>query len=156
MISPKNKFRNNLLFFYSAIFIVVALLIITYLYRREKQFRILTLNDELYNITRIVDNYLKINLIYESGHYQKIDSLNLLLPHSNLRISIIDTSGKVLYDSFVRDIEKMENHRTRPEIVESSNSEFGTAVRQSETTGQEYYYYAQILSELFYPGCFDI
>ena len=70
MFSSKNKFRNNLLSFYSAIFFIVALLIITYLYNREKQYRILTLNDELYNITRIVDNYLNINSIYKTGQYQ--------------------------------------------------------------------------------------
>ncbi len=149
MFSSKNKFRNNLLSFYSAIFFVVALLIITYLYNREKQYRILTLNDELYNITRIVDNYLNINSIYETGQYNKIDSLSRLLPQSNLRISIIDTSGKVLYDSFVDDFENMENHKTRPEIIESSKSEFGTAVRLSETTGQEYYYYSKFYNNYY-------
>jgi len=149
MLSSKNQFRNTLLFFYSAIFLIVALLIITYLYNREKQYRISTLNDELYNITRIVDNYLKINLITESGQYHKIDSLNRLLPHPNLRISIIDTSGKVLYDSFVHDFENMENHRSRPEIIESSVSEFGTAIRQSGTTGQEYYYYSKLYNNYF-------
>jgi len=149
MFSSKNKFRNNLLSFYSAIFFVVALLIITYLYNREKQYRILTLNDELYNITRIVDNYLNINSIYETGQYNKIDSLSRLLPQSNLRISIIDTSGKVLYDSFIDDFETMENHRTRPEILESSKSEYGTAVRLSETTGQEYYYYSKFYNNYY-------
>ncbi len=149
MFSSRNKFRNNLLFFYSAIFSIVALLIITYLYKREKQFRILTLNDELYNISRIVDNYININSIYDSGLYQKIDSLNLLLPHPNLRISIIDTSGIVLYDSFVSGYETMENHKTRPEILESSTSEFGTAVRKSGTTGQEFYYYSKFYGKYY-------
>jgi len=149
MFRSKNKFRNNLFFFYSAIFSIVALLIITYLYNREKQYRISTLNDELYNITRIVDNYIKLNSIYESGQYRNIDSLSLLLPHPNLRISIIDTSGKVLYDSSVRDYENMENHKKRPEIIESSKSEFGTAVRQSGTTGQEYYYYSKFYNNYY-------
>ena len=149
MISTKNKFRNNLLFFYSAIFSVVALLILTYLYKREKEYRISTLNDELYNITRIVDNYVNINNIYTVGNYTRIDSLNRLLPHPNLRISIIDTSGNVLYDSFVHDYENMENHKSRPEIIESSNKDFGTALRQSGTTGQEYYYYSRFYSRYF-------
>jgi two-component system OmpR family sensor kinase/two-component system phosphate regulon sensor histidine kinase PhoR len=149
MFNSKNKFRNNLLFFYSAIFLIIAILIITFLFKREKQYRVSTLNDELYNITRIVDNYVNLNSIYKSAEYHKIDSLNLLLPHPNLRISIIDTSGHVLYDSFVSDYETMENHKTRPEIIESRNSAFGTAVRQSGTTGQEYYYYSKFYNKYF-------
>lgn len=149
MFSQGYKFRNNLLFFYSAVFILVALVILAYLYKREKQYRILSLNDELYNITRIVDNYINYNSIYESGNYPRLDSLNTFLPYSNLRISIIDTTGVVLYDSFVSDYERMENHKTRPEIVESANSEFGTAIRESATTGESYYYYSKFYKKYF-------
>ncbi len=149
MFPFRNKFRNNLLLFYSAIFLIVALLIIAYSYNREKQYRILTLNDELYNISRITDNFININNIYETGRYHRIDSLNRLLPQENLRISVIDTSGCVLYDSFVPDYETMENHKTRPEIVESLNSEFGTAVRKSGTTGEDYYYYVKFYGKYF-------
>ncbi len=143
MTLSKNKFRNNLLFFYSAIFLTIALSILAYLYKREKQYKITSLNNELYNITRIIDNYLNINEIYRSDRYNKLDSLRLLLPHPNLRISIIDTSGIVLYDSSVPDYGNMENHKARPEIRESSLSDFGTAVRKSGTTGEEYYYYSR-------------
>jgi len=149
MFNTRNKFRNNLLFFYSAIFLIVALLIIAYLYKREKQYSISTLNDELYNITRIADNYIKLNLLYQAGDYHKIDSLKLLLPHPNLRISIIDTSGKVLYDSFVSEYGSMENHKSRPEIMESRTSDFGSTIRQSGTTGQQYYYYSRFFSKYF-------
>lgn len=143
MFSSKNKFRNKLLTFYSAIFLIVALLVITYYYQREKQYKVSTLNDELENITSIVDNYININSIYTSGQYRKIDSLSRLLPHPNLRITIIDTTGRVLYDSFVHDYDKMENHRERPEVVQSTHSGFGTTVRKSGTTGQEFYYYSK-------------
>ncbi len=149
MTATKNKFRNNLFFFYSAIFAVVAMLILTYLYKREKEYRIATLNDELYNITRIVNNYLNINYIYFDGDYNRIDSLITLLPHPNLRISVIDTSGYILYDSFVHNYENMENHKSRPEIFESLKKDFGTAIRKSGTTGQEYYYYSKFYSRYF-------
>jgi two-component system phosphate regulon sensor histidine kinase PhoR len=149
MVATKNKFRNNLLFFYSTLFIVVAVLIITYLYKREKEYKISTLNDELYNITRIVDNYLNVNSIYNTGNYHRVDSLSRLLPHPNLRISVIDTSGNILYDSSVHDYEKMENHKSRPEIVGSMKEDFGTAIRKSGTTGEEYYYYSKFYEKYF-------
>jgi len=149
MASSRNKFRNNLLFTYSAIFMIVALLIVTYLYNREKQYKISYLDNELNNITGIVDRYISINSIYGSQKYNLVDSLQHLLPHSNLRISVIDTSGKVLYDSFVKDYGSMGNHKNRPEIIEASKSGSGTAIRKSGTTGQEFYYYSKLYGEYF-------
>lgn len=145
----RNKFRNNLLFFYSAIFFVVGLLIITYQYNREKEYRISTLDDELYNITRITDNYIKIKSIHQSGNYHLVDSLIRLLPHPNLRISLIDKAGYVLYDSFVHEYATMENHLSRPEIIEAGSSGFGTAIRKSETTGQQFYYYSRLYGSYY-------
>ncbi|NLJ42294.1 MAG: two-component sensor histidine kinase [Bacteroidales bacterium] len=149
MAASRNTFRNNLLFSYSAIFLIVALIIVTYLYNREKQYKISYLNNELNNITGIVDRYININSIYPLQKYDLLDSLQHLLPHSNLRISVIDTSGKVLYDSFVKDYKSMGSHKDRPEIIESSGSSFGTAVRKSGTTGQKFYYFSKLYGKYF-------
>lgn len=144
MIKPGNKYRNNLLAFYIAIFSIVAINVIGYQYKREKEFKIATLNDELFNITKIVDNFLVSGSIPINKNYHRIDSLKKLLPTPSLRISIIDTNGIVLYDSFVKDYEKMGNHKHRPEIADASKNEFGTTIRKSETTKQEFYYYAKL------------
>jgi len=145
----RNSFRNKLFLYYSAIFLIFITLTLVYLYKREKDYRIGTLNDELYNITRTVDNFILSNFIYDNNTYRKIDSLVLILPQQNLRISIIDPSGRVLYDSSVPDWKSMENHLNRPEIIESSKSDFGTMVRSSDTTGQEYYYYSKYYTRYF-------
>ena len=149
MPRKRNTFRNTLLIFYSAIFLVIAMLIIAYLYKSEKQYKLATLNDDLQNITSITDNYINLNSIYRSGNYSLIDSLNRLLPHSNLRLTVIDKSGVVLYDSFVNDWSKMENHLSRNEIAKSINSEYGTDIRKSESTGQKFYYYSRFYGNYF-------
>ena len=88
-----------------------TLVIVAYLYHREKKFRIETLNDELYNITKITNNYLSSNHIREKGNYHLVDSLVKILPQKELRITIIDASGKVIYDSTVESWEDMVNHK---------------------------------------------
>jgi len=149
MTPSRNKFRNNLLFSYSAIFFVIAILIVTYLYNREKQYKISYLDNELNNITGIADRYISINSIYGSQRYDMLDSLQHLLPHSNLRISVIDTSGKVFYDSFVKDYGSLGNHLNRPEILEASRAGSGTAIRKSGSTGQKFYYYSRLYGRYF-------
>jgi len=145
----RGSFRNNLLLFYSVVFLVFIFLMLAYLYKREKDYRTGTLNDELHILARLTENYIESNSIHEKNNYRLLDSLVKLLPQPNLRVTIVDKDGVVLYDSSVPDWSSMENHKQRPEIIQASEEQFGTSVRRSGSTGQSYYYYAEYL-EGFY------
>lgn len=145
----RGSFRNNLVLFYSVVFLIFIFLMLAYLFKREKDYRTGTLNDELHIVVRITDNYIISNSIPDNGNYLLLDSIVELLPQKNLRVTIVDPYGTVLYDSSVPNWSTMENHIGRPEIVLASEKEFGTSIRKSESTGQPYYYYAENLKRYY-------
>ncbi len=65
---------------------------------------------------------------------------------SNKRITLIDGSGQVLFDSVSSDA-IVENHNNRPEIIMARETGIGESERYSVTTGEHYYYYAVQLDD---------
>lgn len=66
--------------------------------------------------------------------------------YDELRITVVDGSGNVIYDNG-RDSKEMSNHKERPEIAEALEKGEGSAIRQSETIGESSIYYAVRLSD---------
>ncbi|MGL5435120.1 MAG: ATP-binding protein [Lachnospiraceae bacterium] len=62
------------------------------------------------------------------------------------RITWMDASGNVLYDSFA-DRKGMENHAARPEITMALQNGVGQSVRISDTLAEQTFYYATRLSD---------
>lgn len=91
-----------------------------------------------------VCNYLKKqNISYE---LDKIDKLldSLAPPESNIRITIMDTSGKVLGDSW-NNPKKMDIHSDREEFREAISRGKGFSIRYSRTMGKYMLYVAMPL-----------
>jgi two-component system phosphate regulon sensor histidine kinase PhoR len=57
------------------------------------------------------------------------------------RISIIEKSGRVVIDSEI-DSDLLENHSTRPEVIEAINTGFGNDIRMSGSLNEELIYVA--------------
>lgn len=64
----------------------------------------------------------------------------------NTRVTLIDDSGEVLYDSKQDDF-TLENHKDRPEIVEAFANGSGQDIRKSDTLEKSMFYYAVKLSD---------
>ena len=62
----------------------------------------------------------------------------------NLRITFINSQGYAVVDTLV-DIDKMENHNERPEVVAARRNGYGCDIRRSVTLNKNSYYYAVAL-----------
>lgn len=62
----------------------------------------------------------------------------------NLRITLMDKTGNVIYDSDVSATE-LDNHAQRPEISDAYANGEGMAIRKSDTLAQNTFYYAVLL-----------
>lgn len=62
----------------------------------------------------------------------------------NLRITLVEKEGKVIYDSYA-DVSKMENHADRKEIKEALEKGTGKTIRTSDTMDKNTFYYAILL-----------
>lgn len=76
----------------------------------------------------------------------ELSALNSDIDREEIRITVIEGEagadwGKVLYDS-MEDVESMENHKDRPEIIEAAEEGEGRAIRKSVTSSRHSFYYA--------------
>lgn len=139
----QRTFRRRIFINFFVVFSVFTLAVLVYQYDREKTYRTGQLENTLDNISEVTHRYIEHKRIFESGDFQSLDTLKSLLPIANTRLTVMDMSGKVLYDSFVADVSHVENHLGRPEIQKALASGKGSAIRVSHTTNQKFYYYAK-------------
>lgn len=108
-------------------------------YQREKKFRTELLNTRLqmYN-SRILDG---LERGYEIGDIVS----RIGRPVSELRLTLIDRDGTVIYDNNDSTPFPTANHNDRPEVIEAREKGIGYIVeRLSENDGTEYFYSAKL------------
>lgn len=71
-----------------------------------------------------------------------ISALEGVKDFGNTRVTVIDESGKVLFDSGKSDSELMDDHSGREEVVAALNGEPEVVKRRSDTLKKDMYYYA--------------
>ena len=137
-------YQKLFLYFFGLIFILFAT--ITFVqYQRERSSRADEL-DKLLNTYNLILN----NFIEEKNYqWENLSEVISLFPDTTLRVTVVDTLGKVLFDSSVKEVEKLENHKNRPEFLMAAQTGRGKVIRHSVTTGKDYYYYAGKFSHYF-------
>lgn len=145
----QQSFRRKIFYYFIAVFLLFTVAILLFQLQREKNYKTGQLENTLKNVTEVTHNFIEHYDLMKTGNFSKADTLKELIPQSNIRLTIIDKKGVVLYDSFVYDYKNMENHFERPEIQKALYSEEGANIRHSETTGKDFYYYARNYDEYF-------
>lgn len=123
-----------------SLFLVFAIAFIVFQQYRERQYKVETLTLRLQDCNDQLHDALMFNHDSDMGvflrQYLRKGSFR------NLRVTVIDKSGRVLYDSST-DFRTMANHARRPEVEEALRTGFGSSVdRNSHTLGGDYFYCA--------------
>jgi two-component system OmpR family sensor kinase/two-component system phosphate regulon sensor histidine kinase PhoR len=144
----RKSFRGEIFFYFIIVFVLFTAAILSFQFQREKKYRTTQLENTLDNITEITHRFILQNKLVEMRELTRIGELKTLIPQPHIRITIIDLNGRVLFDSSA-DFSQMENHLQRPEVQKALQHQKGANIRLSDTTLEEYYYYAKK-----YPGYF--
>lgn len=143
------RYKHQLFLYYFTVFALLTSGFIAFQYQREKQFRVAQLETTLRNITDVTSLFIRQTDALKERNIHLLDSLNRIIPQPETRITVISIDGKVLYDSFVKDFQAMENHLKRPEVQKALYSDYGSNIRHSKTTNKDFYYYARNYDDYF-------
>lgn len=132
------KISSKISLGYLIIVSILTIVIIYISYTTIKKHYINKLETDLYTYTNLIQSDLNSNNI-DLSYDEIISKYN---NNTELRITIIDTNGIVLYDN-ESDYRTMDNHRNRPEILDLKYNSTSKSQRYSNTLDSEMLYFAK-------------
>lgn len=136
------KISSKISLGYLIIVSVLTTVIIFISYTTIKKYYINKLENDLSTFTNLIQSDIKLSAMSSNFNYDKI--ISKYNKNTQLRITIIDTSGVVLYDN-KSDYRTMDNHRQRPEILDLESAKTSISNRFSNTLNSEMLYFAKRL-----------
>jgi two-component system, OmpR family, sensor kinase len=134
--TPRLSFHQQLMVSITTTILLFGVLITLFQHQREKNFRVQLLTEQLLSYNNLVHEEIKGHGFSDSIMMGLMSYLDV----KDLRITVIDFSGKVLMDS---EADHLSNHGDRPEIKEALATGQGSSVRRkSETIGKPFFYAA--------------
>ena len=130
----KLSYRKKLFISFVLIFSLFTIGIFLFEYSREKKYKTDALTEKLDAYTEMANA-----ILIQQG---SLDNTDFIFP-SNLRLTLIDLKGDVIYDNVIGETSGMKNHSDRPEIILARENKTGSDIRTSSSNSQEYIYYAK-------------
>jgi signal transduction histidine kinase len=128
----KIDYKTRLFLYFFFVFTVFTGTVIWYQQIREKQYK-----------RHLIEEQLSIycNIAEKDYHDNSLPD--------NIRITVINNGGEVIFDNNVDNVDEMENHFDRPEIKEAIINGHGSDIRQSKSVGVPFVYYAKKIERGF-------
>lgn len=142
----KNRIPFSQRLFWSVFFIFLGFTVcfLLFQYQREKEFAEEKLNNVLSNY-----NYQLYRRSRQAADLkQTVENFLDDIPQKELRVTIIDPAGKVLFDNSGAD--EFTNHNDRSEVRKARLYNEGFAIRSSESTGKRYFYSARLINDYIF------
>ncbi|MDD3357624.1 MAG: ATP-binding protein [Parabacteroides sp.] len=137
-------FSQRLFWSVFSMFLGFTFCFLLFQFQREKEFAQDKLNNILdnynYQIYQCTNNSPDIDLA--------VSKFLTEIPQKELRVTIIEPSGHVIFDNIHP--EELDNHNTRSEIKKARLNNKGFAIRKSSSTGLKYFYSASKIGNNVY------
>lgn len=147
-MNNKVSFKRRIIIYFSVIIAAFTVGIIIFEQNQIKKERTSSLERTLENNADIIYNFIQKNNITPQ-YAQEVIAEQLSYMPSELRMTIINWDGKVLFDNLLES-DKMENHLKRPEIQKTIGFGSGSNIRVSKSNSIEYLYFAKEYKEGFF------
>lgn len=145
---PKQNKRLSFSFrlFWSvfAIFLAFITCFLIFQFQREREFTQEKLNTVLTNY----NHQLFYRLTQSDDRERIIKEFAEEIPQHDLRVTIISSDGKVVFDN--SGVDNLDNHNNRAEVRKARAGKEGYSVRSSGSTGKRYFYSASSINGYIY------
>ena len=140
------SFSQKLFFLVISLFIAFSLCFMCFQYRREKVFKSELLNTQLQDYNSRLYDFINENGNLNTDSLQQYVATHMI---PNLRVTLITSSGIVIYDNIEKNWKRFKNHSSRKEVIDALMYGSGYAIsRHSESlNGEEFFYSAK-----YYPN----
>ena len=140
------SFSRQLFLSVIALFLAFVICFIAFQYRREKEYKVELLNTQLQNYNDRMSDFLRIQ---DTLHIDMLNAYVKTHHMDNLRVTVINKDGEVMFDNLGKTPSEFNNHLTRQEIKQALKKGSGFDIsRISESVGGKFFYSAKYYDDL--------
>lgn len=140
------SFSQKLFFLVIILFIAFSTCFMIFQYRREKVFKSELLNTQLQDYNSRLYDFINDNRSLNTDTLQRYVITHMI---PNLRVTLIKSSGTVIYDNVEKNWKQFKNHSSRKEVEDALIYGSGYSIRRHSESlnGEEFFYSAK-----YYPN----